>query len=174
MTRSVYDIGESVKTVGPRLRCFLNAPMLLALVIGSSGTTRSFAAAPCPVMPDMSLARLQGTVYGPSGVPLPLVVVRVMQNGKQVDQTQTDDHGKFRYKVAPGDYVVHLQFLNSKSLDLNVKVGQHLGGFFRTARLRIVLGISGARCSFATTNSKQLKDELRRYEHRLVEVPPWP
>ena len=174
MKSSVHDIAESGRTAGPRLRCFLNTPMLLLLVMGSSGATAVYAAAPCPVLPDMSLARMQGTVYGPSGVAVPQVLVRVTQDGRQVAQGQTDDHGKFQLKVEPGNYVVHVQFLQTKSIDLYVRVGHNLGGFFHSARLRIILGLSGAKCSYATTKSKQFKAELKRFEQRLVEMPPGP
>jgi len=117
----------------------------------------------------MHLARLQGTVYGPSGVAVPQIVVRVEQDGKLVAQTQTDDHGRFEFKVAPGNYVVHVQFLGTKSLDLNVRIGHHVE-FFRSARIRIVLGLSGTKCSFATTSSKQFKNQLRRSKQQLEEV----
>jgi len=165
--------GNSEKAAGPRLRYFLNAELLLFLVIGSSGATRAFAVA-CPAPSDLHLARLQGTVYGPSGVAVSQVVVKVEQEGKVISQAQTDEHGKFQFKVAPGDFTVHIQFLATKSMDLNVKVGHNLGGFFRTARLRIILGISGAKCSYATTNKKQFNNELKRFEQRLVEMPPGP
>ena len=165
--------GNSEKAAGPRLRYFLNAELLLFLVIGSSGATRAFAVA-CPAPSDLKLARLQGTVYGPSGVALPQIQVVVAQAGRVVAQAQTDDRGRFQFKVAPGDFDVRLQFLGTNSMDMNVKVGHNLGGFFHTARLRIVLGLSGAKCSFATTSSKKFKNEMKRYEQRLVEMPPGP
>jgi hypothetical protein len=144
----------------------LTAALLLFLVPGSSGATTE-AATTCPSPPEMNLSRIQGMVYGPSGIPIPKILVQALQNGKIVAQTQTDDRGKFELKVAPGNYDVHLQYLGYKSMDLNVRVGH--GGGFHSARIRIVLGLSGARCSFATTNRKQFKDEIKRYGRQLQE-----
>jgi len=154
------------RSAGPRLRCFLTAALLLFLVKGSSGATTE-AAMPCASPPEMNLSRVQGTVYGPSGVPLPKILVQAVQNGKIVAQTQTDDRGKFELKIAPGSFKVHVQYLGYKSMDLNVRVGH--GGGFHAARLRIVLGLSGARCNFATTSRKQFKDEIKRYGRQLEE-----
>jgi hypothetical protein len=174
MKSAEHDKADSGRLAGPRLRCFLSAELMLLLVIGSSGAAVAHAAATCPAPSDLHLARLQGTVYGPSGVPLSQIQVRVEQAGKLVVQAQTDERGRFQFKVAPGDFDVHLQFLGTKTMDLNVRVGHNLGGFFHTARLRVVLGISGAKCSFATTSKKKFKDEMKRFEQRLVEMPPGP
>jgi hypothetical protein len=162
------------RKAGPRLRCFLNDTLLVFLVIGSSCAKTGYALT-CPEPSALNLSHLQGTVYGPSGVAIPQIQVRVERDGKLVSQIQTDDKGRFDFKVEPGNYVVHLQFLGPKSMEMNVRIGHGFrGGFFRAARLRIVLGLSGARCSFATTSAKQFKDEMRRYRDRLVEVPPGP
>ena len=154
------------------LRCVLNAALLVVLAVG--GVARAHGAATCPAPADMSLPRLQGTVYGPSGVPVPQIQVRAEQNGKIVGQAQTDDKGKFEIKVAAGTYNVHLQYLGSKSLDMYAKVGRGYNGIFRSPRIRVVLGLSGTKCSFATTSMKQFKNEIKRYQQRLVEVPSGP
>ena len=158
---------------GRRRRSFLSAELLFLLLIFGAGATRATAAT-CAALSDLSLSRMQGTVYGPSGVTVPQILVQVMQDGAQVGQTHTSERGKFQLKVPPGNYVVHIQFLGSRSMDLNVRIGHAGVDLFHTTRMRIVLGVSGARCSFATTSSKQFKDELRRYEQRLVEVPAGP
>lgn len=173
MTWGWGDGSNSGGKAGHWLRYFLDAVMLLSLLAGLS-STRAAHAVECPSPPDMSLPRLQGTVYGPSGVPVPQIMIRVEREGKVVAQSQTDDHGKFAFKVAPGNVNVHVQFLGSKSVDMKVRVGHSHGGLFHTARLRVVLGISGTRCSFATTSSKQFKDEIRHYQQHLVEAPPGP
>ena len=160
---------DRIRTAGPRLRCFLTATMLISVLIGSGGAAKGHAAT-CPALPEMSLSRLQGTVYGPSGIPVPQVVVQVLRDGKQVAQAQTDDKGKFAFKgITSGNVLVHVQFLATKSLDLNVRVS-HRVEFFRSARLRIVLGLSGTRCSYASTSAKQFKNEMRRFKTRLEEV----
>ncbi|KAA6464758.1 carboxypeptidase regulatory-like domain-containing protein [Acidobacteria bacterium AB60] len=154
---------------GPRLRCFLTAGLLGWLAL-ASGLAKSYAAASCAPIPEMSIGRLQGTVYGPSGVPLPQIVVKVMRDGIPVNQAQTDDKGRFEFKgVAPGNVVVRIQFMGSKTLDLNVRVNKR-AGLFHTARVRVVLGLSGTRCSFATTNNGRFKDQIKRYGKQLEEV----
>lgn len=159
-------ITDSTIAAGLRLRCFLNAALQLFLVIGLSGAMTAFAM-DCNSKWDMKLSRVQGTVYGPSGLTVPEIRVWVERTGKIVAKTQTDGRGRFELKVAPGNYVVHLQYLGSKPMDLNVRVGR---GFFHAPRLRIVLGLSGTRCSFATTSSKQFKNEMKRYQKQLEEV----
>jgi hypothetical protein len=174
MKRFARCKARTQRKAGLRLRCFLNHALVVFLVIGSSCAKTGYAIS-CPAPSELNLSHLQGTVYGPSGVSVPQIKVRVERDGKLVSQTTTDDKGRFDFKVEPGNYVVHLQFLGSKSMDLNVRIGHGFrGGFFRAARLRIVLNLSGARCGFATTSAKQFKNEMRRYNDRLVEVPPGP
>ena len=153
---------------GPRLRSFLNKALVLVLVIGASRARAGYAAT-CPAVPELSLSRLQGTVYGPSGVALPQMVIQVLQDGTVMATTHTDNKGRFAFVAAPGKYVLRVQFLESKSLELNVKVAHHVE-FFRSARIRMVLGLSGTRCSFASTSAKQFKNEMKRYRTRLEEV----
>jgi hypothetical protein len=121
----------------------------------------------CASPPEMNLSRIQGTVYGPSGVPISKIQVQAEQNGKIVSQTRTDDRGRFELKIAPGSFDLHVQYLGYKSMDLKVRVGH--GGGFHGARLRIVLGLSGARCNFATTSSRELKRAIKRYQGQLQE-----
>lgn len=173
MMSAVRPRASSERAAGHWLRCFLETAMVLLLAMGSGGV-KAANAATCAAPSDMSVPRLQGTVYGPSGVAVPQILVRVERDGKAIAQTQTDDHGKFAFKIVPGNVKVHVQFLGSKSLDFNVRVGHSSGGFFRTPRLRIVLGVSGTVCSFVTTSSKQFKNEIKRYQQHLVEVPPAP
>jgi Carboxypeptidase regulatory-like domain len=151
-----------------RIRCFLEAGSLLLVLIAAGGVGTGRAAT-CPAVPELSLSRLQGTVFGPSGVPVPQIVIQALQDGAVMATTHTDDKGKFAFAAAPGKYVLHIQFLGSKSLDLNVRIAHHVE-FFRSARIRMVLGLSGTRCSFATTSNKQFKNEMKRYKTRLGEV----
>ena len=152
------------------LRRFLKAALLIPAVIGAA----TACASTCPPLADMNLPRLQGSVYGPSGVPVPQIQIQAELDGKVVGKAQTDDKGKFEIKVAPGNYIVHLQFMGSKSLDMNVRVGHGYNGIFHSPRMRIVLGLSGMKCSYATTSMKLLKNEIKRYQQRLVEVPSGP
>jgi hypothetical protein len=155
-------------TEGHRLYCFLKASLLLALVSGFSRATAAYATT-CPAPQELGVGKLQGTVYGPSGVPVPQILVRLSREGKFVAQTQTGGNGKFEFKTVRGLYDLQLIFLSSDSMDLKVRVGHGHGGFFNLARLRIVLGLSGTRCGFATTSSKELKKAFKRYEEQLQE-----
>ena len=165
------DIGYRCRRMaGPRLRCFLSAALPVVVVMGFGGTLKGFAASTCAPIPEMKLSHLQGTVYGPSGVPLPQILVRVMRDGIPVNQAQTDSKGRFAFKtIAPGSVVLHIQFLGSKSLDVNTRMVHSLG-LFHTAHLRIVLGLSGTKCSFATTSTKLYKDQMKRYNKQLEET----
>jgi Carboxypeptidase regulatory-like domain len=170
---TLHHEANSGKMAGLRLRCFLSSAFVLLALAWCDARAGYAQGSPCPALPEMSVSRLQGTVYGPSGVPVPQIQVKVLRDGIFVAQTQTDDKGKFEFKVAPGNLDLHLQFLGSRSMDLNVRVG-HRMGLFHSAHLRIVLALSGARCSFATTNTKQFKNQIKRYQQRLEEAPTGP
>ena len=163
-----FAVLKSVVTraAGLWLRCFLRAALLLALVTGFCRATAAFAAT-CPEPQEFGMKKLQGTVYGPSGISLPQIHVLLSREGKFVAQTQTDSSGKFEFKIAPGLYDVELLFFGSKAMDLKVRVGRGHG--FHSARLRIVLGLSGTRCGFATTSSKEFKQAIKRFEGQLQE-----
>jgi hypothetical protein len=113
--------------------------------------------------------KLQGEVYGPSGIPLPQILILVSKDGKFVSKTKTDGSGKFEFKARAGLYDLKLQFVGSISMDLKVRVGRGHGSLFHPARLRAVLGLSGTRCGFATTNSKEFKKAMKRYGAQLQE-----
>jgi hypothetical protein len=151
-----------------RLRCFFKIALLLALVTGFCRATAAYAAA-CSVPPELGVNKLQGTVYGPSGITVPQILVLLSRDGKSVSQTKTDGRGKFEFKVGPGLYDLQLLFHSSKAMDLKVRVGRGHGGLFHPARLQIVLGLSGTRCGFATTSSKEFKKAIKRYQGLLQE-----
>ncbi len=156
------------RVAGPRLRCFLNAGLPLLLVSSLGGATPMYAASTCPPPPEMTMSRLQGTIVGPSGVPVPQIVVKVLRDGIPLNQAATDDKGRFEFKgLAPGYVSVRIQFLGTKSLDLHVRVKR--GGLFHTSRMHVILGLSGTRCSFATTSNKQFKDQMKKYSKQLEE-----
>jgi len=157
------------RSAGPRLRCFLTPVLALILAMGSGAAT-AYAAAACPVIPEMTMSNVQGTVYGPSGIPLSQIVVQLIRDGSPMGQVQTDGKGRFTFKsVGPGNATLHVQFLAPKSLDVKLLVVHSLG-LFHTARLRIVLALSGMKCSYATTKTKDFKEQMRRYSKQLEEV----
>ena len=156
------------RRAGPRLRCFLNAGLPLVLVAGWGSAPRAYAASTCPPPPDMTMSRLQGTIVGPSGVPVPQIAVKVLRDGIPLNQAATDDKGRFEFKgLAPGYVDVRIQFLGTKSVDLHVRIKR--AGWFHSSRLHVVLGLSGTRCSFATTSNKQFKDQMKKYSKQLEE-----
>ena len=167
MTFAVRRSGVA-RAAGLWLRCFLRAALLLALVTGFCRSTAALATT-CPAPEELGVNKLQGAVYGPSGISLPQIHVQLSREGKFVAKTQTDSSGKFGFKIGPGLYDLELQFFGSKSMDLKVRVGRGHGGLFHPARLRIVLGLSGTRCGFATTSSKEFKQAIKRYEGQLQE-----
>jgi hypothetical protein len=107
-------------------------------------------------------------VYGPSGVRLPQILVRLSREGKVVAHTQTDSSGKFEFKIKPGIYNLELLFFGSTSMNLRMWVVRgHGGPFYSSPRLRIVMGLSGTRCGFATISSKEFKQAIKRFEGQL-------
>jgi len=168
MSPRAAQIAMLERPAGPRLRCFLSAALLSILVIGACGAKTAHAA-PCAAPPDLKLSRIHGMAYGPSGLPVPEILVWVEQDGKSIAKTQTDKRGKFELKAAPGKMIVHVQLLGSRLMDLNVQVGHGAGGPFRSARLLMVLGLSGTRCSFVTMSKKEFKEAIKRYQGLLKE-----
>jgi hypothetical protein len=151
---------------GARLRWFLNGVFFLALVLGWSRATTAFAM-DCPAPGEITLKRMQGIIYGPSGEPVPGITVRISRAGKQIAQTQTDEGGRFKFNTGKGEYDVRAEFARIKTFDVKARV---VGGVFHPSRLFIVMALSGTRCSFATSSSKQLKQEIQHYQHQLREI----
>ena len=167
--KSAFSSSASIQQQrGLWLRCFLKVALLFALVTGFWRATAAHAAN-CPAPEEMGLKKLQGIVYGPSGISLPQIDVGLLQDGKFVAKTQTDGKGKFEFKPAPGPYDLELLFMGTKSMDLKVRIGRGHGGVFHSGRLRIVLGLSGTRCGFVTLSSKELKKAIVRFQTQLLE-----
>ena len=167
MTRASGQKRELRRTAGPRLRCFLKAALLLALT-GFCLPTAAYATT-CSALPELGVNKLQGAVYGPSGVSVPLILVQLSQEGKSIAETKTDGNGKFEFKTKPGLYDLRFLFLGAKSMDLKLRVGRGHGSLFHPARLRIVLGFSGTRCGFVTISSKEFKKAIARFNGQLQE-----
>ncbi len=148
------------------LRCFLKAALVVALVTSFFCPTAANAAN-CPAPEELGLKKLQGTVYGPSGIALPQIVVRLSREGKFIAKTETDGKGKFEFKPGPGHNDLEILFMGSKSMDLKLRIGH--GSGFHSGRLRIVLGLSGTRCGFVTLSSKELKNAIKRFQGQLKE-----
>jgi len=160
---------DFVTAAGPRLRCFLRTALLLLLATGFCSATAAYAA--CPALPEFGVNKIRGAVYGPSGFAVPQIMVQVSREGKLVAQTKTDGKGRFEFKTGPGPYDLKFVFIASESMDLKVRVGRGHGGFFHPARLQVLLGLSGTRCGFATTNSGEFKKALKRFKGQLQERP---
>ena len=166
MKNAVSFCGIVRRQRGSWLRCFLRAALLLLLVAGFCSVTAAFAET-CPTPPEFAVKKLQGEVHGPSGISLPQILVRLSREGIFAAQTTTDTKGKFEFKIEPGRYDIELIFMATKSMDLKVRIGQGHG--FHSARLRILLGLSGTKCGFATTSRKEFKQSIKRFEGQLEE-----
>src|ERR1051325_9239002 len=80
---------------------------------------------PCFVQTNASL---EGIVRDPSGALINKAQVRLVQNGKPVATTQTNQRGEARFnKVAAGRYQVHVEAAGFKAqdIDLDLAAGPH-------------------------------------------------
>ena len=87
MTQASGRQRELQRTAGPRPRCFLNAALLFSLLTGFC-LPAAGSATTCSELPDLGVNKLQGAVYGPSGIPAPLIVVQVSREGESVAETK--------------------------------------------------------------------------------------
>jgi hypothetical protein len=122
------------------------------------------------VAAQVHVAQLRGTVYDPSGVRIPGASVRVQKDGNLLGEAQTDDRGGFAFKVRPGRYKLQAEMPGFQRMSQEIDVDLDLSTLLLPGHLRVVLGLGGTFCSYATTSTRQFKYDIKHFNDSLKEM----
>jgi Carboxypeptidase regulatory-like domain len=121
----------------------------------------------CIGQPTIHLSRLQGTVFDPSGVPVPTVEISLVQDGQIVEKATTAEDGNFDLKAPAGNYELRVRSAYFRAIPLRIHLGTDFHTIFHPGELRWILEISGLNCSWATTSATAFDKEIQRFKERL-------
>jgi hypothetical protein len=109
----------------------------------------------------ISVARIHGHVFDPSGIPIPTAVVSISQDEKPIATSQTGKAGDFSFRIPPGSYDVRIQAKGFDQLHFRVSNGKDVASLFRRSEIRAILSIAHGSCPWATTSNKEFQQELK-------------
>ena len=117
----------------------------------------------------LKVSRVQGQVFDITENAVPGVVVSLVQEGKSTAQFHTGSNGEFQFKAAPGLYVLNAEVPAFQRASVELKVGRDLGNLFHPSTLRVILGLYGSFCPWATTSNREFQKMARANNQRLKE-----
>ncbi len=151
---------------GPRLRCFLGVAIVLAtLNARSSATAQVDCISPAPI----TVSRVQGQVFDPTGAVVPGVVISLVGEGGSTLQVTTDQQGRFQLSVSPGRYILKavVPMFQMAAIELNVK--EDVNALNPSGELRVILGLGGSFCPWVTTSNREFQQIIRANKKRIEE-----
>jgi hypothetical protein len=117
----------------------------------------------------LKVSRVQGQVFDITGAVVPGVVVSLVREGKSTAQFHTGSDGKFQFIATPGIYVLKAEVPSFQRASVQLEVGRNIGNLFRPSTLRVIVGLSGSFCPWATTSNREFQKMVRANNQRLKE-----
>jgi hypothetical protein len=118
----------------------------------------------------LRVSRVQGQVFDITGNAVPGVVILLVQAGKSVAQFHTGLNGDFQFKAANGRYVLKAEVPAFQSSSVELEVGRDLGNLFHPSTLRVIAGLYGSFCPWATTSNREFQKMVRANNQKLKEI----
>ena len=118
----------------------------------------------------LKVSRVQGQVFDITGAAVPGVVVSLVQEGKSTAQFHTGSNGGFQFRAAPGLYLLKAEVLAFQRASVELKVGRDLWNSFHPSTLRVIVGLYGSFCPWATTSNREFQKIVRANNQRLKET----
>jgi hypothetical protein len=115
----------------------------------------------------LKVSRVQGQVFDITGNAVPGVVVSLVQEEKPTAQFHTGANGEFQFKAIPGRYVLKAEVPAFQSTSVELEVGRNIGNLFHPSTLRVIVGLYGSFCPWATTSNSEFQKIVRANNRRL-------
>ena len=164
MTEMVQERLGTSRQRGFWLRCFLRAALLLGATFMQDAAIAD--AMTCVSQRNIHVAALRGQVFDPSGVPIPGVVLTISKDGHTVSSWKSNINGGFDLKGFSGEYEIHAESPGFMPFSLSTEVGSDLSTLLHPKSLKVILGLGGTTCGFATTSQRQFKNEVKYFRSR--------
>jgi hypothetical protein len=144
---------------------------MILMVAGLFWICASIAAAQvdCVSPKPIKVSRVQGQVFDITGKAVPGVVVSLVQEGKPTAQFHTGLNGEFQFKAANGQYVLKTEVPAFQSTSVELIVGNSALSHFHPSTLRVIVGLYGSFCPWATTSNREFQKMVRANNQRLKE-----
>ena len=143
------------------LRCFLGAVIWGLLCVMGISRLHTQVDIPGPE----HLTHVDGHVFDPDGHPVADLEVRLLQDGRVVYRTKTDQSGAFGFgHVAAGSYVFRIERSKYASAERQIAVTEEIVTVLQRKKLFVVLGPGACQdaCSAVLTSKKEFDKAMRR------------
>jgi len=118
----------------------------------------------------LKVTRVQGQVFDITGLAVSGVAVSLVQEGKPTAQFRTGATGQFQFNAAPGRYVLKVEAPAFQRSNVELIVGRDLSNVFHPGTLRLILGLGGLFCPWATTSNRKFQKMVRVNKQKLKEI----
>jgi hypothetical protein len=112
---------------------------------------------------------IRGQVFDPSGVPIPNASALLLRAGKPTSKLRTDKQGRFQEASDAGTDAIQVSAPGFETLHFRIEDGSDVSRASPPKLIRIVLGLPGLNCAWATTSEKEFRREISNNNKRLQE-----
>src|SRR5580698_8417111 len=109
----------------------------------------------CVMQHKVVVARVEGQVFDPSGVPVAGVQIALSHDGLQQAQSKTDTSGKFILDVPSGSYEFRAELRDFEVTTAQLEVGRDIENLVHPKALKVIIALSGMNCPWVTTSYKE-------------------
>jgi Carboxypeptidase regulatory-like domain len=129
--------------------------------LGSSVSFAQYGIVDCVMQRKLVVARVQGQVFDPSGIPVPGVLVALSRDGMQIAETTTGPNGKFALNLASGSYHFRAKLRGFEATTADLDVGRDIANLVHRKTLKVILALPAMDCPWVTTSNKELRQLVR-------------
>ena len=136
--------------------------------------TPGFGIVDCIGQSKIQASRLVGTVFDPTGVPIPGAQVQLFPAAalqdpglKPLAETTTDEAGFFRLDSKPDAYMLAVKSPAFVGPQVEIDLGKDLVSTLHPTKLYVILGLAGSFCPWVTRSKRGVEHEIQLNKRRL-------
>jgi len=170
MRRALHERMGNTQQRGFWLRCFLGGAAAVLISLPLSLSAHSQGIVDCVSPSHISVSRVQGQVFDPSGVAVPGVTVSLVDKRGARQEIETDSQGLFHIEALPDSYEFKAaqRSFETASAGLYILGREDVGP--RPDYLYVVLGMGGSFCPWVTASKHEFQRIIRDNKKRMREA----
>jgi hypothetical protein len=171
MNPAMQNIFGNSNQRGFRLRCFLDDALVVSVILSlQSPLAHAQGIVDCVDPASLSVSRVQGQVFDPSGTVVSGVSVTLVDVRSADQRTTTDNQGRFHVDALPDQYIFNASLppFRRASAKLAVLGREDVGP--RPGYFYVILGTGGSFCPWVTASRREFQKIIHANQRRMKEA----
>jgi hypothetical protein len=137
--------------------------LMLLAGLGSSISSAQVGIVDCIEQKTISVAKIRGQVFDPTGVPIPGAKIKVVADDKSESISNSDENGRFEINSPSGHYKLSVAFRGFETTNAELGVRPDLLSIFHSSALKVILVVGSLDCPWVTTSNKEFKEYVKKH-----------